>query len=215
MKLRHSFFFWILFGFTFWMTHSSFLFLDSNKDGDFTKIKYQIKTSSLLTVNGTTNINSFSCTSLEKFSNNNLSYKIEAGTPFIHFENTFLKIKIKQLDCGKKPINKDLHKTLQANKYPNIIIKLNELSNLECDDLSECNSWVDFEANTDITIGCQTQSTRIPIQVKMLDTNNFRIIGGSFLQLCDFEIEPPTALLGLIKVEDKIEIDFDLFVELE
>ncbi len=215
MKLRQSLFFWTLLALAFWITQSSFIILGFNTNGDFTKLKYQIKTSSLLTVNGTTNVNSFSCISLEKFASNNLSYKIEPGTPFIHFENTSLKIKIKQLDCGKKPINKDLHKTLQANKYPNIVIKLNEISNLECDDLGECNSWVDFEANTDITIGCQTQSTRIPIQVKMLDENSFRIIGGSYLQLCDFEIEPPTALLGLIKVEDKIEIDFDLFVELE
>lgn len=215
MKIQFRFFYGILSILFFFIVSSSFTNTSFNFISDFTKINYKIRPASKLEVFGKTNVNSFCCTSSEKFKPQNLKYKFDQERATIHFENAEFKIKVEQLNCGKKPINRDLYKALRTNEFPYIKIKMKEVFNLECDDLIDCDKWVEFEANADITITCETQSIRIPLLVKKMDTQSMRISGGTSLQLCDFDIQAPSALMGLIQVEDKIELSFDLLVDIE
>lgn len=211
MKFKTTYKGWLLLAILFFV-QSSFIFTTEEPAPLYTT--FQIQSSSSLEVNGKTNVNSFCCTSKEYFKKGQLKYKLDQKSAIIHFEDTELKIAIKQLDCGAKAINKDLHKALQADDYPKITIDLKDVFNLECNDLSDCDRWVDFEAVTDITIVCTSRSVLIPLQAIKVDDNSYRVIGATTIQLCDFGIEPPTALMGLIKVKDILEIKFDLFVDL-
>ncbi|MFT5167991.1 MAG: hypothetical protein ACI8P3_003230, partial [Saprospiraceae bacterium] len=51
--------------------------------------------------------------------------------------------------------------------------------------------------------------------VKKIDVDSYRVVGNTSLQLCAFKLEPPTAMMGLVKVDDVIEINFDLYLDLE
>ena len=215
MKNQIRFFCGLLSLLFFFAISSSFTNTTLNFISDFTKINYKIRPTSKLEVFGQTNINTFCCSSNEKFKPQYLKYKFDENQATIFFQDAQFKIKVEQLNCGKRPINKDLYKALKTNEFPYIIINMKEIFNLECDDLDDCDKWVEFEANTDITITCETQSVSIPLLVKQLDTQSFRITGGTSLDLCDFDIEAPTAMLGLIQVEDKIDLSFDLFVDME
>lgn len=210
-----KFFYGIYSLFILFIISSSFTITSVNFISDFTKVIYKISPSSKLEVFGNTNINSFCCSSNETFKSQNLAYKFDQEKSIILFQDAKLKIKVEQLNCGRKPINKDLYKALKSNEFPFITIQMKEILNLECDDLGDCDKWVEFEVNTEITITCETQSVGIPILVKQLDTQRFRITGGTTLDLCDFDIEAPSAMLGLIQVEDKIDLNFDLFIDIE
>ena len=215
MTFRSSYLkFYLLFAVLFLML-TSFRNITSFWADNFVNIEYHIQSNSLLEVNGKTNVNSFCCTSDEKFDYNTLSYKIENKNPSIYFQNTRFDLSIKELDCGKKKINKDLFKALKVEDYPNISIDLKEVFNHECTDLVICGEWLEFEAITDITITCETRPVRIPILVKRLSTDSYRITGGTTLRLCDFEVKAPTAMLGLIKVKDDIDFNFDLYVDIK
>jgi hypothetical protein len=159
-------------------------------------------------------VNSFCCTSDERFQRKSLIYKKEQNSTSVYFLDTEFKIQIEELDCGKRKINKDLFKALRVDEYPEITIHLKEVVNVECVDMTICNEWLELEAITDITITCETEAINIPIMVKRTDDMTYRITGGTQLNLCDFDIEAPTAMLGLIKVKDTIEFNFDLFVDL-
>ena len=172
--------------------------------------EYKLGPNSILEVNGKTNINSFCCTSQQRFPEGKLSYQFEAQAAIINFQDASLSVTIDELDCGAKAINKDLQKALQADQYPNITIDLKQVFNLECSDLTDCDRWLDFEAIADITIVCTSKSISIPLQIKKNDDHHFRIVGGTIIQMCDFGIEAPTALMGLIKVKDTLKINFDL-----
>jgi hypothetical protein len=176
-------------------------------------VEYNILPTSVLEINGKTNVNSFCCTSKERFDTYNLNYQFHKEDKSFYFQDAKFDLTIKQLDCGKKKINKDLFKALRVEDYPNITIKLKEAINLECSDMTKCGEWTDFEVNTDITITCETRTIMIPILVKKLDDHSFRITGGTTLKLCDFEVKAPTALMGLIKVKDEIDFKFDLYVD--
>lgn len=177
-------------------------------------MEYKIHSESRLEVNGKTNINRFSCSSKELFPKERLSYQVVAGDPTIFFSDAQLSIQIEQLDCGAKPINKDMHQALQAQDYPLITIDLKKATLLHGSNLFDCDEWVDFEAVSDITLVCTTKALYFPIQVKKSAENRIMIRGGAFLHLCDFGIKAPTALSGLIKVKDEIEINFNLIVDL-
>ena len=183
-------------------------------ESDFKKIEYSILPSSNLTVNGKTNINSFSCISNEQFANERIDYRKDDNDLSISLRNTLFLLKVEELDCGKKKINKDLKKALQVENYPNIKILLKELINVECNEKIECNEWLSYDAQTEITITCNTRTIDIPIMVNRLDEMSYRVTGGTDLQLCDFDVEAPTALFGMIKVKDLIQFNFDLYVDL-
>ena len=212
MNIRTTYFITCLFLAALVLTFSSFSSI-AHSGNRFQSIEYNIQPKSLLEVNGNTNINSFSCTSHERFQNNNLDYIFQDQNSSFYFQNTKFDLNIKELDCGKKKINKDLFKALKVEEYPNITIVLNEALNLECSDMSICGEWTDFEVSTNITITCETRRIIIPILVKRLEEHIYRITGGTALKLCDFAVKAPTALMGLIKVKDEIDFNFDLYVK--
>ena len=188
--------------------------IDRIASNDMTSLDYRINSSSVLEVNGKTNINSFCCTAKETFSTKKLRYRQNSNGSLYMFEDAKLTLQTQNLDCGRKAINKDMKKTLQADKYPNIILHLKEIRNTACNDLSACNELTEVLAVADITITCNTIKYNFPVVVTKFTDSQFRVMGGTTLQLCDFEIEAPTALLGLIKVDDKLQIDFDLFIDI-
>ena len=193
----------------------SFYKPESSHNKDFTTVNYLIKKSSTLSVNCKTNLNTFCCTSQEKFEKKSLEYKFNQNINQMVFENTILNMQINQLDCGNRFINKDMHKTLRAKKHPNITLTLKEANVKDYNILEKCNEWIELIVNADFTITNNTQTFKIPVRAKKLDINSYRISGETSLQLCDFGIKSPTALLGLVKVEDEIEISFDLYVEVK
>ena len=100
-------------------------------------------------------------------------YSLDRESATFYFKNTRLKIKVHQLDCGLKAINKDLQNTLQARQYPYITIDLKQAFNLECSNAIDCDRWVEFETITDITLACETKTVGIPIHVKKIDETSF------------------------------------------
>ena len=179
----------------------------------YEQLTYAIEPSSLLEVNGRTNINKFCCSSEEKDLSGSVFSKYESEeNNNIIFKNTSLKIKIKELDCGAKAINKDLHKTLQADTYPAITIQLLKVKNEDCRNLDNCQEWTNITASTLITIANESRKVDMPIHVKKNQSGHYLISGMCTLMLKDFGIEPPTALMGLIKVKNQIDINFHLEV---
>ncbi len=182
---------------------------------NYKSLQYHITPSSVLEINGTTNIHSFCCISEEKFEKKILRYQTDDTALQIFFDQTILPISIYQLDCGGKAINKDLCKTLHADEYPNIEIELTEASSQDCVSIENCDRWASFITTTYITIACATKKVHIPVELTKLDDQMYRIKGGVVINLRQFGIEPPSTLLGMIKVKEQLDIYFDLHVALQ
>jgi len=183
-----------------------------NSEPVFQYKEYLLGPNSTLEINGKTNINSFCCSSKEGFPKGSVSYQLENETATFYFKNTDLKINIQQLDCAVRSINRDLRKTLQADEYPTITIALKQASNLDCSNTLDCDRWIEFEAIADITLTCVTKTFSIPIYIKKKNENQFQITGTTTLFFKEFGLVPPSALMGLIKVKESIDIKFDLYV---
>ena len=172
--------------------------------------EYILGTSSVLKVNGKTNINNFSCLLQKKFSKKSYLYKTNPDTSVIRFANTVLKIPTKEMDCRKKAITKDFYKILEADEFPFIIIELQEVINQDYYTSEDLDSQDVFLTKINITITDVSRSLSIPVRVTRKDSFSFRISGSANIKLSDFGIQAPKAMLGLIKVKNAIDIEFDL-----
>mgnify|MGYP000492088847 CR=1 FL=1 len=191
----------------------SLIFIYSfNLRNDRTPIQYYLGDQSKLEVFGKTNVNEFCCASYEKFKPQKLTYEIPFDSDKMKFNRAKLNIQINEMDCGGRLINKDFRRTLNADKCPFISIDLKEIINQDCDNLRECDNWIFFIASTEITINEVNQKINIPIHILKETDQKFRVTGQKKLQLSDFKIIPPTAFMGMIKVRNSIEINFDLEV---
>lgn len=177
-------------------------FAFTSRDSAINSTSVILTPESSLMVRGTTNVNTFSCGyNINKFKNPiHISYKIEDSK--MKFTKTALVLDNNCFDCGGKAINKDFQSILKSDKYPQIILLLKEINSFENEEV---------KASLDIQIAGVTKMYKVPVKFKK--SNNLLVTGDLNLNLTDFNIHPPKKFLGLIVVEDRIDIYFQLAVK--
>ncbi len=159
-----------------------------------------------LTLFGTSNTVDFSC-SYNSSSNKSITFIQVNQRNLEQFPE--IQLRVRQLDCGSSGINYDMQKTLQARKYPSILIK-------------PVRSFTDFthtgsqqgEVQLWITIAGKKQLEKVTVELMSLGNNRYRIKGQHWLSFTRYGMDPPKALFGLVRVNDKLLLKFDLEVEL-
>lgn len=182
----------------------------NEEGGLYHYLDYELASSSTLEIYGRTNVNSFCCSAQQNFPKSTLGYEWSQDKTSIDFDNTELKISTRTLDCGASAINRDLQEVLKADEYPYIIITLKEAVNSKGNKILTLNKWETFEATTQITLCCVTNEVSIPVRIRKTSDKNFQIKGSTSLAFRDFDLEPPTAMMGLIKVKETLDVSFDL-----
>ena len=97
----------------------------------FTGIEYTTKSlsvsvedDSVVSISGTTNVNSFTCNYNVLKLENPIPVSYESREQTIVFASTFLELENQCFDCGHKAINKDFNKLLKTEIYPKIQLNL-------------------------------------------------------------------------------------------
>lgn len=167
---------------------------------------------SKLYLEGRSNVNEFTCECEQDFGTLKATYEVDQDNGVLYFPQTTLKINSKALDCGHRIMNKDLQKTLQADEHPYIEVELNRvLLNVNRRELNQY--WTHFIAETCLTMVNKRCNIKMPVQARRVGPTTYQFKSFHEIKLTDFDIEPPTALLGAIKVADTFVIYFDLYVE--
>lgn len=188
-----------------------FLFIILLSIYGFTYIYYvknttvSVEPESKLLIKGTTNINKFDCHFNISKLQNRIPVNFEVRNNKMIFNETHLILKNDCFDCGNKNINKDFKDLLKTNKHPEIFIHLNEMQNFN---LTKSTS----EVLLDMEIAGMIKSYKIPVEIEQ-NQNNLFVKGKLIMDINDFNLEPPKKLLGLIKVNNTIEIEFQLLLQ--
>ena len=77
--------------------------------------------------------------------------------------------------------------------------------------VSEC---LTNDINVEIEIAGVTKTVRLEVDCYFMEDDTYHFSAFHELDMCEFNIAPPTALLGLIQVNRNILIDIDLRVRL-
>lgn len=164
-----------------------------------TKVKFTSK--SEVIIKGKSNVNSFEC----NYNTNYLSKEtieielIKENTKFI-VKGATIKIKSDGFDCGNKMITKDFKTILKSEDYSHIIINLKEL----------VENKSNYTAKIEVTIAGLKKEYSLPVTY---NSKSLNVKGLLKLNIKDFNLKSPKKLLGMIKVNDNVEIDFNLFLQ--
>lgn len=167
-------------------------------------IKSTILNESKLSILGTSNVTDFECLYEDNFQIDTLSHSLTLDDRMVRAFGDTLNLKIENFDCGRKGINKDFRNTLRSDLFPSIDISL--LSFVPSDSLLE-------EVNVLISLAGADKKYALAINATYQDNGVIQIIGKQELTMTDFNLEPPKALFGLVKVRDELTIVFTLYLK--
>ena len=162
--------------------------------------KVKITNKSEVSIKGKSNVNSFECKYNPNFIENDLQVSIARNNNKIVLEGAKLSIKSTGFDCAHKMITKDFKTILKADDYPHIVINVKEISTTK----------ENIAAKLNVTIAGIDKEYLVPVSYNQ-NTNNVK--GQLKLNIKDFKLKSPKKLLGMIVVNDKVDINFNLFLQ--
>jgi hypothetical protein len=176
---------------------------------------YTVRPGSILRLEGKSNVNKFNCCCNEKFQPASFTLQEGGAGSSLKFNGTYLNIRTKSLDCGNKIMNTDMYKALNANTHPVILFEPLQVTATEIATLKKPgNKHSQLQVYAKITLNGHSKSYWMDINAQKLQGNSYRFTGSKSLLMTDFNVKPPEAMFGMIKVEDEILIYFDLTVDL-
>ncbi|MBZ0326446.1 MAG: YceI family protein [Altibacter sp.] len=128
-----------------------------------------------------------------------------ANADNIDIKEISITIGVKTLDSDNRTMNKKTYDALKNDQHPNIYYRFKSVKKIRA---VRANN---FEATLSGTLNIAGKTRDVDILVNILvKDNTINIVGKKPLKMSDFDVEPPTALLGTIKTGNDITIEFNL-----
>ncbi|MGM0546639.1 MAG: YceI family protein [Bacteroidota bacterium] len=124
-----------------------------------------------------------------------------------------VSLPVETLSCGKRAMDKDMYEALKSDKYPNISYKL--LSAQLADEENDTTEWMNIQTRGIMEIAGMRDTTSFMVQGKVLNDNRFQVKGSKQIHMDTYNIERPTAMLGLIKASKDLSVHFDVTVQFD
>ncbi len=162
------------------------------------RVQIQLLPSSELLITGSTNVNKFACNFEIGLISEPRAIKYTQQGNEVRFSNLFISLNIQGFNCGNNRINSDFQDLLRSEKHPDIKIILDRLT-LISEEYSK--------AFIKVELAGIEKAFDLPVQL-----TGDRYKGKFRMNIRDFGLEPPKKVLGLIEVNEMIEINFQLRV---
>lgn len=164
-----------------------------------------VQASSTISVDGKTNVNKFQCGIARYEGTDTLVFMGEQGHG-VAFSRGEVKLNASTFDCGMRVMTKDFGKTIKSEEFPYIVIEFITFEKVP-----------KFKSKEQLyrgTIGISLAGARAPVDV----TCSFRkdehgyihLIGSHNFTFSDFKLKPPTRMMGAVKVDENLVVNFHL-----
>jgi len=170
--------------------------------GESVKSRVSLNQESFLVINGSSNINNFSCSYAFEEYDSDYSFSASYDGISYYLNSLTINIPVNQFDCGNRFLKKDFLKTLEYQRYPNIFMQLQNLKLGNTPEDEKRNSSVH------LNIGGVSREQMVNYQLKTIDDKTFILEGVTKVDITDFELEPVSRFFGMIKVDKNVEIRF-------
>ncbi len=153
--------------------------------------------SNYISIQGSSNVNEFQFIS----SSSNITEYLSETDTNPQYRN--IRIAVDGFSAENKKMVQDFREMVNAEEYPYIGISIERR---ELADFEETSGMTNF--STIITIAGVSQEYTVPCEVFSRLNSGYSLNGSFSVKLTDFEIDPPEKLLGLIKVNNEVFINF-------
>lgn len=176
----------------------------------------EVDPSSKVWLEGSASIVNFECQAAVIESNGTIhGLDTTASNPGGHGQVVLeVRIPVQQLSCGKSGINRDMKNTLNADEHPYIVYQLgtNRLISAIRNDHT---AIMKIETMGNLTISGVERLEQIDITGQFIGDWRFRVKGVHTIEMSDYDLKPPSPMMGLIKVHDQLKVHFDVVLTLK
>ena len=173
--------------------------------------RFIVLPSSQMIIHGKTNINKFQC-SISRYSGTDTLVLQEGG---IKGKPIFIKgyvgLQAASFDCGMSAMTKDFTKTIKAKEHPLIGIDFKSFERLP----KYGNTADRFKGTLAISIAGISHPFDMECTVEPNSNGMINLKGGRKFKFSDFDLTAPTKMLGAIKVDDTLDVQFHLVLQLD
>ncbi len=162
-----------------------------------------IHPTSRVLVYGSTNVNNFKFDYTEEITIDK-PVKVNRQEGMLRLSGGYINLKVSAFDSGNGLMNKDFRKMLVEEENPFIQVELVSLSPKWLSD----QAWL--EGKADITININQIVKKYTVSCKVENPGSLLIFGRQRVQLTEFGLTPPVRMMGMVKVNDWVDIDFSL-----
>lgn len=157
-------------------------------------------------INGLTNASSYSCDCQSENKTRACGQANFAMPKRILVKPISIQLPINHFVCDNRKMTADFAETLQQDKHPNIDIEILQLH------LTTSLATMPTQQNVHATINVHIAGVNKVEEIKLdnlsYKNNQLLLRGGVQLRMSDFNLETPSALFGLIKVKDELDVNF-------
>jgi hypothetical protein len=154
-----------------------------------------------LIIHGQTNLNSFKC-KMDCYNHlDTLAYYTDDDECMIFFKENRMNIPVVNFDCENKMINRDFYEVLKSNRYPYVQIQFVALERWAGDPQVGGTAY--------ITLAGVTKPFTINYDVKS-NSSLLLLKGTQNICFSDFGLQAPQKMMGMIKVQDNLQVEFHL-----
>lgn len=170
-----------------------------------------VQPSSKIIVNGKTNVNSFRC-AITQYTGADTLVLQEGGArkrPF--FQKGLVGVEAARFDCGMQLMTHDFWDAIKYKEYPIVSIEF-----ISFERIPELSTGKDsFNGRMRISLAGVTKPFDVICTIEVEGSGLIHLKGGRNFTFSDFNLTPPTRMMGLVKVEDSIEVNFHLILLLD
>jgi len=159
---------------------------------------------SRLWIEGSSNVNRFQCRA------DRYSTDVQPPTKDTTVQ-VEVDVAVEGFDCGKRRMNRDLYETLLSNRHPFISF---EYKSTESINYSEETDTYTVTINGTLTVAGHTNNITFPLTAEIIENGKIMATGLVNLKMTAYNVEPPSALLGLVRVNDELTVHFEIFASM-
>lgn len=157
-----------------------------------------------LKVDGSTNINQFSC-AITNYSKPDTINVTRSNTLSVKL-NGAIRLDVKNFDCHNKPMTDELRKILKAKEHPKLMIKFVSVNQYP----EPHTKHTVINGIVFIELAGVTKKYEVHYKVISSDNTHIHLVGSREVLFTDFNITPPKKLGGMIRTNDKLQVEFNV-----
>ena|SRR5688572_421995 len=170
-----------------------------------------VQPSSTLSIEGTTNINSYDC-AIIKYTGNDTLVLHEGGRNIRPvFVKGAVELDASSCDCGMAPMTSDFRKAINSKEYPSIIIDFISFERMPVYGTDPDK----FKGILKISLAGVTKLFEVNCTINATHAGTIHLMGTRVFLFSDFDITPPTRMLGAVKVNESLTVSFHLQLKLD
>ncbi|KJD34499.1 hypothetical protein PK35_01520 [Tamlana nanhaiensis] len=162
--------------------------------------QFKLNNTSTLSVLGTSSLHDWHITS-KTYSGSIAFNDLNSGD----LKNLNISIPAESLKSGKNAMDKNTYKALKTNKYSTITFQLTKVNGIT----KKSDGKYTAKTTGNLTIAGVKKSVPLEFEIDATTSNVVKLVGKKTFKMTDFNIDPPTALLGTITTGDDVTIEFN------